>query len=539
MTASDGSLALDDRSDVLGGVEPSRTAGVAACRQRRFEAATSAFAAWTVAEPRNAAAWLSLARAQFLAGLVDEAHRSCDESLKLDAAQLRGHLLLARIAASSDDGRLRVLAVKGAVALRPAAVALRLTLVTLMLRRIQHKAAMAVAKEAFALDPGNPRVMLALARCHLVLGHLVDAEAMLRRVGEATAVTDGATAIERDRLLQDLAVRRTRAADISASQTADRDASEPPVPSILPGGRPPGVALAAVGPAGPAPVVPLTGPHRSAADVEGLVTPAVLRTIDRARRGPGLVDHLLIVRALILRDIRLHHRNSVFGVLIELVRPAVVVFVHYWLFVLLHKPMPAEIPIEIFVLAGFTVWFAFNATWLGASTGGRWPAGATSLPGVTELHLRVAKATWGLLLNLVFCLLAVVPLSLIDRRLPLPSVPETCAVFAIAGVSGFGLGLILERLGRLFSFVKTIEKLLTWAIFVTSGLYFSIETTPPQVAYYFLWNPMLHLVEFERSAFDPGYPVALLDLRYPACVMVFLLITGLLVYGGVRCPTRD
>jgi len=153
--------------------------------------------------------------------------------------------------------------------------------------------------------------------------------------------------------------------------------------------------------------------------------------------------------------------------------------------------------------------------------------------------MRVAKAAWGLLLNLVFCLVAVIPLSLVDRGLPLASVPETCAVFAIAGLSGFGLGLILERLGRLFSFLKTVEKLLTWAIFVTSGLYFSVETTPPQVAYYFLWNPMLHLVEYERNAFDPGYPVALLDLRYPACVMVFLLITGLLVYGGVRCPARD
>jgi len=538
MTAPDGSLVLEDRTQAPVDVGPLRADGVAACRQRRFEAAVLAFAAWTTAEPTSPAAWLSLARAQFLAGLPGDARQSCDECLKLDAAQLRGHLLLARIAAASGDGKLRVAAMKEAVALRPAAVAMRLMLVRLMLRRIQHKAAMTVAKEALVLAPENPHAMLAVARCHVALGHLVDADALLDRVGKATAGTDGAIELERDRLLQDLAVRRMRAADAADSRTADGDASERPARPVPPGGKPPRVALAAVALAGPAPVVPRTGPQ-PAGDVEGLVTPAILRSIDRARRGPGLVDHLLIVRALILRDIRLHHRNNVFGVLIELVRPAVVVFVHYWLFVLLHKPMPAEIPIEIFVLAGFTVWFAFNATWLGASTGGRWPAGATSLPGVTELHMRVARAAWGLLLNLVFCLVAVIPLGLVDRGLPLASVPETCAVFAIAGLSGFGLGLILERLGRLFSFVKTVEKLLTWAIFVTSGLYFSVETTPPQVAYYFLWNPMLHLVEYERNAFDPGYPIALLDLRYPACVMVFLLITGLLVYGGVRCPARD
>ena len=269
------------------------------------------------------------------------------------------------------------------------------------------------------------------------------------------------------------------------------------------------------------------------------MTPDVLRTIERSRRGPGFVDHVLIVRALILRDLRLRHRDNSLGVLVELVRPAVVVFVHYWLFYLIHKPMPGQIPIETYVLAGFSVWFAFNGSWLGAASGGKWPAGATSLPGITELHLRVAKAAWPLLLNLCFCFLALVPLKLVDRDLPLANVPETSLIFAIAGLSGFGLGLMLDRLGRRVPLVKTVEKLLTWGLFVTSGLYFSIETTPPLVAGWFWYNPLLHLVEYERHAFDPGYPVALLDLSYPAVVMVGLVAAGLLVYGSVRCPAQD
>ncbi len=248
---------------------------------------------------------------------------------------------------------------------------------------------------------------------------------------------------------------------------------------------------------------------------------------------------MLIVRALILRDLRLRHRDNSLGVVVELIRPAVVVFVHYWLFYLLRKPMPGQIPIETYVLAGFSVWFAFNGSWLGAGSGGKWPAGATSLPGVTELHLRIAKAVWPLLLNLVFCFLALVPLKLVDRDLPLANVPETSLIFAIAGASGFGLGLMTDRLGRRVPLVKTFEKLLTWGLFVTSGLYFSIETTPPIVAGWFWYNPLLHLVEYERHAFDPGYPVALLDLSYPAVVMVGLLIAGLLVYGSVRCPAHD
>ncbi len=482
-----------------------------------------------------------------MAGRIGEAKSSCVRSLALDAAQFRTHWFLARLAARAEDVKLRITALKDAVALRPAAVHLRLILVGLMLRRIQHKAAMTVAKEALVLAPADPRVTLTVARCHLVLGHLAQAEAMLERSGGAEEFTE-----ERDRLRQDLTARRERAdAPASATEASSKsdDASNQKrkasaVAAVLPNeGRSTKQAVAIGLTQSPTPIdrtprwkIP-TRP--GALNLEALVTPDVVRTIERSRRGPGFVDHLLIVRALILRDLRLRHRDNNLGILVELVRPAVVVFVHYWLFYVIHKPMPGQIPIEVYVLAGFSVWFAFNGSWLGAASGGKWPAGATSLPGVTELHLRVAKAAWPLLLNLTFCFLALIPLKFFDRDLPLANVPETSLIFAIAGLSGFGLGLMLDRLGRRLVLVKTIEKLLTWGLFVTSGLYFSIETTPPIVASWFWYNPLLHLVEYERHAFDPGYPVALLDLSYPAAVMVGLLVTGLLVYGSVRCPAHD
>ncbi len=516
---------------------------MAASRSRRFDEAAACFADWTALEPESAAAWLSLARVQAMAGLRPDARRSCDEALKRDASVLRAHLFSARLAATANDGKLRIAAMTAAVALRPAAVAMRLVLVRLLLRRIQPKAAMAVAKEALGLSPSDEHAVLAVARCHLALGHLVEAEALVERPQEAVPA-DAALAAERDRLRHDIAVRRARVAEASGDAAVvgrvafvDAPVAVRAVPTLR--GSAGRVRLAAVAESPPEPRPDGADARSGSAERAGGVTRAALEALGRARRRPGFVDHLLIVRALILRDIRLHHQNGRLGVLVELVRPAIVVFVHYWLFYLLHKPMPAQIPIEVYVLAGFSVWFAFNGAWLGASTGGKWPAGVTALPGVTDLHLRVAKAAWSLLLNLVFCLLALVPLQLFNRDLPFANVPETCAIFAMAGIMGFGFGLILERLGRLVSFIKIVEKLSTWALFVTSGLYFSVDTSPPVVAGYFLWNPLLHLVEYERHAFDPGYPVAMLDLAFPAVVAVVMLVTGLLLYGSLRCPAQD
>ena len=74
---------------------------------------------------------------------------------------------------------------------------------------------------------------------------------------------------------------------------------------------------------------------------------------------------------------------------------------------------------------------------------------------------------------------------------------------------------------------------------MTAGLYFSLSLTPPEIAAWFWYNPLIHLLDYERHAFDPGYPVALLDLRYPAVVAAGTLLFGLLVHRGTRCAEPD
>ncbi len=496
-------------------------AGAVAFRQRDFAEAAVRFREAATAGPADARAWLCLARAEWLAGRLPEARRACEEAGRRDPKNWRAALFGAHLAAKADDARARVGLLKTVTALRPDAVVLRLQLIAALQRRLQHQPALAVAEEAVVLAPADPAVRLASARCHLALNRLAEAEAEI----EASGI-GGSFEADRVELLAALAARRARIRGQAASKPSG-DAE-----SGLDGASP-------VIPAAAVPSSASTETSAAPADVETLVTAAMLRDIERGRRRPSITDHLLILRALVLRDLRAHYRNSFVGAAVELVRPAVVVVVHTWLFYWLKKPMPGQIPVPIYVLAGFSTWFAFQSCWSGASTGSKWPAGATAWPGISDLHLRLAKAGWGLMLNLAFCLLALLPLALLKINLALPDVPETCLIFAMAGGGGFGLGLLLEGLGRRLAFVKTAEKLLTWALFITSGLYFSLATTPSLVANWYWYNPLLHLVENQRHAFDPGYPVALLDLRYPAVVAILLLVFGLLVHRSAGWPDQD
>jgi len=248
-----------------------------------------------------------------------------------------------------------------------------------------------------------------------------------------------------------------------------------------------------------------------------------------------IIDHIAILRALILNDLRLKYRGNSLGFVLEILRPTLVIAAHYYLFVLVHKPMPANLPIVTFVIAGFPVWFAFNGALQAGSHGTRSAAQAILLPQVTMFHVKLAKASWAVLLNFVFCLCASWPLIFFfGQNLSLPDIPTSVVIFILSGSMGFGLGLLSEQMSKRWPIVDIFTKLLAWALYVTSGQYFSIMTVERGWAKFLWFNPLIHLVEYERHAFDPGYPIAVVNLWYPAAFAVSLMMLALMGKQAAR-----
>jgi capsular polysaccharide transport system permease protein len=246
------------------------------------------------------------------------------------------------------------------------------------------------------------------------------------------------------------------------------------------------------------------------------------------------IDQLFVLRALILRDIRVRYRDNPFGFPMEFFRIVVVVAAHYTIFSIRNKAIPAGIPIELFVIAGFSVWFTFSRTVGAAAKGADWPAGASNLPGVTRMHIRLAKSAWVVLCHLLFCFTSVLFLKFAGDDLRLPDIPLTVLLVCMAGFVGFGYGLSVDGLSVMFPVVDSISKTFKWALFITSGIYFSISLTPPILEQVFWYNPMVHLIEYERYAFDPAYPIALITLVYPAAIGGGLMFFGLILNRYMR-----
>jgi capsular polysaccharide transport system permease protein len=255
-------------------------------------------------------------------------------------------------------------------------------------------------------------------------------------------------------------------------------------------------------------------------------------TASKKSNSIDIVDHLLIIRALLLRTVHVRFVRSPAGFLLEFFRPTLSCVAHYFLFWAVNKPMPPGISLEQFVWAPFVVWLTFNQIYHTVEV--LHSAKVPPIPGTTTMHMRFAHCVWHIVSKGAFCYGSVALMILFGDNIRVPDVPLTMLILMIAATMGLGLGMFVEGACRVMPILEPIFHILSYVLFLSSGIYFSLATSPIVAQHVLIYSPLLHLVEYERYAFFPGYPINLLSLSYPASWAAGLLLLGLLVNRRLR-----
>jgi capsular polysaccharide transport system permease protein len=108
-----------------------------------------------------------------------------------------------------------------------------------------------------------------------------------------------------------------------------------------------------------------------------------------------------------------------------------------------------------------------------------------------------------------------------------PDLATTVQIYGLAALLGFSFALVTNAIADVLPALAPFLKLFRWALFITSGIYNSLSTMSKLEAGFVWYNPLIHLAEYQRNAFDPGYPVFYPRLWYPELVLVGLLFFGL------------
>jgi ABC-type polysaccharide/polyol phosphate export permease len=248
----------------------------------------------------------------------------------------------------------------------------------------------------------------------------------------------------------------------------------------------------------------------------------------------NLVDQILVIRALILRHLRLKYQDTRIGFWMEFLRPIIVILVHDYVFIALGRYMPGKIPDELFLIGGFTTWFAFSHSAIGTIYS-RGAATAALIPNVTVMHFRIASIVWEWVAMLFLGFVGVALTKAIGRDISLPNIPKMAFVLAVACLFGFGYRLVFDALSHSWPIFKGIRKIILWLMFLTGGVYFSAVDVERPLAPFAFYDPLLNYIESMRSALYAGYPTAEISMLYATVCAVAITLLGLMM---IRCIPR-
>jgi len=236
-------------------------------------------------------------------------------------------------------------------------------------------------------------------------------------------------------------------------------------------------------------------------------------------------DDALIIRMIILKELRGKYRNNPLGLMLECLKPVIVCTAHYFYFAYAGRNVPDEVYL-LFVMGGFSIWFCFITAYGGVSHSGK-SGGITGIPGITAMHIYLARTIWSFLLFLLFAYIVAVPAEILGAPIAAPDFSLSVCTYGLAASLGFAFGLVTKSIAEVMPPLSPFLKLFRWALFITSGIYNSLSTMSRLEVGVIWYNPLIHLAEFQRHAFDPGYPLFHAVLWYPCLTLVVLLFFGL------------
>ncbi|MBX3495989.1 MAG: ABC transporter permease [Parvibaculum sp.] len=106
-------------------------------------------------------------------------------------------------------------------------------------------------------------------------------------------------------------------------------------------------------------------------------------------------------------------------------------------------------------------------------------------------------------------------------------------------ITGIGAGLIIGSLASLADSIKNVMDGLNRLIYITSGVFFTLDRMSPQVAEYAAYNPLLHFVDGVRGNFSPLMGGSRVDIVYGYSWAVAILVLGLIADRALRRRVLD
>ncbi len=244
-----------------------------------------------------------------------------------------------------------------------------------------------------------------------------------------------------------------------------------------------------------------------------------------------------VVHALILREAKTRYGSLRIGYAWALVEPAIQLGVLWFLFELLGRRVPINASMAAFLLTGIFPYLAWRSASIRGATAIESNAPLMVHSQVQPFSIVTARVLLEMASTLAIFLIFVVTLRLFAGE-PLSSwFDEPLALlgaFGAMSLLAFGFALFNAGVARFVKFWPEVVRLTARVLFFTSGVFYTMESLPPQAREVILLNPLSHMIEWIRSAALPGFESDHYSMLYVLGWGVWLTFLGLFLDWMLR-----
>lgn len=250
---------------------------------------------------------------------------------------------------------------------------------------------------------------------------------------------------------------------------------------------------------------------------------------------------LTVVWAAMLRDMRTRFGRSHWGYLIAVIWPLVHLLALTLVFIFLRRTAPIFGDSNaIFVATGVAPYILAMYPSRTTSTAVDAHKSVLMFPAIRPLDLMIARAVIETLGAFTVVALFVAIIYPFDAEIvPRNYVTALTAIFATIYLS-ISFGLFSAIIIAVFNFWQTGHAVLLVIIYLTSGIFFPIESVSDSLRDIIWYNPLAHAVEWLRSAYFPGYGSSFISVNYviwSSNTYLFLALLGeRLLRGKLMAP---
>lgn len=236
-----------------------------------------------------------------------------------------------------------------------------------------------------------------------------------------------------------------------------------------------------------------------------------------------------VIYAVMMRDMRTRFFNHGLGFLFVSLWPLAHMLILLAIYAVLGRAAPFGDSLPVFFATGLlpTLTLMYVSRFMCLSVILNKPM--LAFPVVKVLDILLARAILEILAAFVTLFLVFGILLLLGAD-PFPRDPIQ-ALYAYLSVLllALGLGTMAGVIATLFRFFATIYALSLIPIYILSGTLFVASSLPTALAYPLSFSPLIHAVEWMRTAYYEGYPAQLLDKQYLVLWGLTTLCLGLVM----------